>query len=186
MLVLSIMLALVAGAGIGWFAHVTWGRLGTARRAVVLSHDEYLARRDRLDRAYTDSMKEYDRLVTWASGGALLASITFLEKIAPRPIQSTAWLLGTGWTLLVASFLMSLTSQYASSRVHSWRMSELDHLQLGNEDRAADWESIAARLNRGCAAWGRATKWLTFLSGVVLVAAAVFLSLFAYRNTTFF
>jgi hypothetical protein len=186
MLALYIMLSLVAGAGIGWFAHVTWGRPGTARRAVVLGHDEYLARRERLDRAYTDSMKEYDRLVTWASGGALLASITFLEKIAPRPTQSTAWLLGTGWALLVSSFLMSLTSQYASSRVHSWRMRELDHLQLKEEDRSDDWDSVAATLYRGCAAWGKSTKWLTFLSGVVLVAAAIFLSLFAYQNTIFF
>jgi hypothetical protein len=93
-----------------------------------------------LDRADTDSMKEYDRLVTWTSGGALLASITFLEKIAPGPTQSTAWLPTTGWALLPArrALLMSLTSQYASSRVHSWRMRELDHLQTGEEDRAVD------------------------------------------------
>jgi hypothetical protein len=38
------------------------------------------------------------------------------------PAQSTAWWLGTGGALLVPSFLMSLTSQYASSRVHFWGM----------------------------------------------------------------
>lgn len=186
MLATYIVIALITGTGIGWFVHICWGRLGAVRRHVALSHDEYLARRERLDRAYTDSIKEYDRLVTLASGGALLASITFLEKIAPRPAQSTAWLLGSGWALLVASFLMSLMSQYSSSRVHSWRMRELDHLQLPQEKRETNWDVCAAQLNRGCATWGKATKWLTFISGVALVAAAMFLSRFAYENIAFF
>ena len=36
--------------------------------------------------AYAASMNEYNRLVTWISGGALGLSITFVEKLSP-PIR---------------------------------------------------------------------------------------------------
>jgi hypothetical protein len=80
------MLGLLCGAAIGWFGRSTWGRFDSpTQRVDPLPHDDYLARRERLDRAYTESIREYDRLVTWASGGALLVSVTFLEKLAPNP-----------------------------------------------------------------------------------------------------
>jgi len=130
-------------------------------------------------------MREYDRLVTWASGGALLASITFVEKLAPQPRPETAYLLGVSWALLATALLLSLTSQYASSRVHSWRMNELDHLQAGVDERTDSWVLEAGRLLRGAKVWGKTTKWSTFLSGVALVAGMVVLSIFAFENTPF-
>jgi hypothetical protein len=177
---------LAAGFVAGWWARIWWlSALPAPRRAEPLGHDEYLARRERLDRAYTDSIREYDRLVTWVSGGALLVSITFVEKLAPHPIPATAWLLGLSWALLAGALLLSLISQYASSRVHSWRMGELDHLQKPLAERPANWSAEAGRLSRGARVWALATKWTTALSGLVLVAGMVALSRFAFQNVPF-
>ena len=176
-------LLLLIGCALGWWAHTQWlANLAPRRRIEPLGVEEYEKRRDRLDRAYTESMREYDRLVTWASGGALLASITFVEKLAPQPLSETTRLLAISWGLLAVAFLLSLTSQYASSRVHSWRVNELDHLQSQVETRTAAWAPEAGRLLRGAKAWGKATKWSTFFSGVALVAGMVVLSMFAFQN----
>jgi hypothetical protein len=186
MLLAFLALTFAAGLGGGWFARSTWGRFDSPpQRVQPLPHDDYLARRERLDRAYTESMREYDRLVTWASGGALLVSVTFLEKLAPNPRQGTEWLLATGWALLVGALLLSLLSQYASSRIHSWRLRELNQLQVEVAARSAMWQQTANRLHAGCAAWGKVTKWTTFSSGMVLVFALVAVAAFAFQNTTF-
>jgi hypothetical protein len=175
-----------AGLAIGWWARVWWlSALPAPRRVEPLEHDDYLNRRERLDRAYTESIREYDRLVTWASGGALLVSITFIEKLAPHPRPDTAWILSFGWALLAGAFLLSLVSQYASSRVHSWRLNELNHLQKAGGERQESWASEAGRLARGARVWGATTKWSTFLSGVALVVGMVVLSTFAFLNIPF-
>ena len=177
---------LLAGICLGWYGRIWWqGLTAEPRRLEPLDHDEYLRRLDRLDRAYTESIREYDRLVTWASGGALLVSVTFLEKIAPKPRPETAWLLGASWLLLATALLLSLASQYASSRVHSWRMNELNHLQQPGEQRSDTWFAEAGRLDRGARLWGRATKWSTFFSGIVLVGGLLVLARFAFINTSF-
>ncbi len=180
------LLALAAGTCIGWFGRIWWQAApSAARRVDPLDHEEYLRRLERLDRAYTESIREYDRLVTWASGGALVVSVTFLEKLAPRPRPETAWLLSGSWLLLAGALLLSLMSQYASSRVHSWRMNELNHLQQSVEQRGDNWLAEAGRLNRGARLWGKATKWSTFLAGIVLVIGLIVLSRFALLNTLF-
>lgn len=180
------LLVLAAGACLGWFARIWWQATPPSpRRIDPLDHDEYLRRLERLDRAYTESIREYDRLVTWASGGALLVSVTFLEKLAPTPRPDTAWLLNASWLLLAAALLLSLASQYASSRVHSWRMKELNHLQQPVEQRANGWTAEVGRIDRGARLWGKATKWSTFASGIVLVIGLVVLSRFAFLNTSF-
>jgi hypothetical protein len=46
-------------------------------------HDYYRIRRIRAA-AYASSINEYNRLVTWISGGALGLSITFVEKLSPQ------------------------------------------------------------------------------------------------------
>ena len=123
--------------------------------------------------------------MTWASGGALLVSVTFLEKLAPRPRPDTAWLLNASWQWLAAALLLSLASQYASSRVHSWRMRELQHLQEGVDERSENWTVEAGLNDRSARLWGKATKWSTFLSGIVLVIGLMVLSRFAFLNTSF-
>src|SRR6266550_8912180 len=61
-----VLVAVAAGFVGGWIVRTLRPASsgGTPRRIVPYDRDEYLRRVDRLDRAYTDSIKEYDRLVT--------------------------------------------------------------------------------------------------------------------------
>ena len=157
----------------------------TPRRTEPLDRDDYLKHRDALALSYRESIREYDRLVTWASAGALGLSITFLEKFGQDADSRTAWLLGVGWILLGTAFATSLWSQYFSSRIHSWRRRELEHCQLATADRQKTWATEAARLNRIVGRYGTATWWLTFISGVLLIGGIMSVATFAFLNAPF-
>ena len=131
-------------------------------------------------------MNQYDKLVPWASGGALVLSVTFIEKFGQNASPNTGWLLGTSWVLLGLSLLSSLLSQYASTRMYSWRLRELENVQRPLDSRAESCAGEALRLNRLAGLWGTATKWFTFLSGVVLLVGGLMcLARFAYLNAPF-
>ena len=188
MIILELVIAAFLGFVAGWYvrglrpAH----SVSTPRRTEPWDPHEHARRRDRLDRGYTDSMNQYDKLVPWASGGALVLSVTFIEKFGQNASPNTGWLLGTSWVLLGLSLLSSLLSQYASTRMYSWRLRELEHVQQPLESRAESWAGEARRFDRLAGLWGTATKWLTFLSGVVLlVGGLMFLARFAYLNAPF-
>ena len=159
------------------------------RRALLdhepLDHEDYLRERDALALSYTQSIQEYDRLVTWASAGALGLSITFLEKFGQGADSATAWLLGVGWIALGASFAASLWSQYFSSRIHSWKLKELRHLQLATGDRPKTWTDDAVHLDTVAGRYGKATKRLTFISGVLLIVGITLVATFAFLNAPF-
>ena len=152
---------------------------------VPLSHDEYLKQRESIVAAYISSINEYDRLVTWASAGALGLSISFLEKFGTNADRSTAWILAAGWGLLSGAFAFSLWSQYFSSRLHSWKRRELDHCQLPLNERSESWTGKAARLQIIGRLYGIGTRWLTFISGVALVGGIVTIASFAFLNAPF-
>ena len=137
-------------------------------RTEPLDHDDYLKQRDALGLSYKESIREYDRLVTWLSAGALGLSITFPEKFGQGADSGTRWLLGAGWTALALAFGSSLWSQYCSSRLHSWKLRELRHLQLPAADRSKTWANEAVRLDAVAGRYGTATKWPTFVSGVLV------------------
>lgn len=155
------------------------------KRTTPLDHDEYSKYRDHMVLFYKESMQEYDRLVTWASAGALGLSITFLEKFGQGADSRTKWLLGSGWLLLGASFATSLWAQYFSSRIHSSAMTELDHLQLAPTARSNTWAARAVRLDRTVRRYSAAVKWLTFISGVLLVGGIMSVATFAFLNAPF-
>jgi hypothetical protein len=144
-----------------------------------------LKRREALRRDYTESIREYDRLVTWASGGALALSIGFLEKFGQNANPASKWWLGAGWTLLGLAFASSLWSQYFSSRIHSWRGNELEHLQQAPESRGETWATRAIQLDRVATRYGLTTKALTFVSGVLLVGGIMSVTVFAFHNAPF-
>jgi len=157
----------------------------TVRRTGPLDHDEYRERRKAMDLAYTESIREYDRLVTWSSAGALGLSITFLEKFGNGADRASTWWLAAGWVSLGLALASSLWSQYFSSRIYSWRRNELDHLQLQPEDRSETWETKAVRLDRVASKYALATKLLTVASGVLLVGGMMFIARFAFLNAPF-
>lgn len=154
-------------------------------RRSPLDHDEYLRQFERLDRAYTESIREYDRLVTWASGGALALSISFISNAARSLKPATGVWLASGWIVLAIALLASLFSQYFSSRTHSWHRRELDLLQMSGEDRPDDWIAQARRSHVIAYRYGKSTKVLTFTSGLFLVGGLMLLARFAFLNAPF-
>ncbi len=142
-----------------------------------LSREEYGEQRKVYADLYLASIREYDRLVTWGAGGALLLSITFLEKIAPS--GGTTWLLGTAWLLLVVALGSSVASQYTSSRIYSARLRSLDEVHE-LEPSLTKW-SAHEQVARRAGTW---TKWLTRFSGAFLVVGIGVLTAFAFLSLT--
>jgi hypothetical protein len=155
-----------------------------------LPDDEYRQRSERSREAYRQSMEKYDKLVPWASGGAMVLSITFLNSLAGRAHPSTSWLLGCAWASLIASFLSSFASQYTSSRIHSWRGAFLQALQeppvqaATNDDRLV-WEKEVRRYECLVQRNGMFTQCLNVGAGALLTLGLAFLAVFAYLNAPF-
>src|SRR5688572_1232928 len=148
-IVTAVLGALALGFAVGWLARTRLRGASAPRRVTPFDPDEYLQQLDRLSAAYSDGIKEYDRLVTWVSGGALAASVTFLEKFGrAAAIDIAGWKLIVGWGLLGAALFASLYSQYCSSRIYSWRLRELRHLQIPPADRSNGWEREAIHVDR--------------------------------------
>ncbi len=151
-----------------------------------LERPQYLERRKVAAEAYTESIGRYDHLVPWGAGGALLASITFLEKIAPHPQAFTRWMLFGSWTGLVLALAASTASHYTSSRIFSWRVNLLDHRQrVDKSPDSAEWRKQWERLNKRVKWWGKVTAILNVVAGIALVAGASLLAAFAYNNAPF-
>ena len=95
MMILALLIAAVFGFVAGWY--VRGLRPAPSAFAPRLTEPwdplEHARRRDRLDRGYTDSMNQYDKLVPWASGGALVLSVTFIEKFGQNANPNSGWLL---------------------------------------------------------------------------------------------
>lgn len=66
-------------------------------------YDAYIRERTATDSASLEMGKHYDTWFLTLSGGALLLSVTFVEKIAPHPAHYTLWFLAIGWLLLAGA-----------------------------------------------------------------------------------
>ena len=155
-----------------------------------LPDDEYRQRSERSREAYLQSMEKYDKLVPWASGGAMVLSITFLNSLAGRALTSTSWLLACAWVSLIVSFLSSIVSQYTSSRIHSWQRAFLRTLQkppgpAATADERLVWEREARRYERLVQRNGTFTQCLNVAAGVLLTLGLALLAVFTYLNAPF-
>ncbi|SRR6266702_2920150 len=156
------------------------------RAVKPLDRPEYLERRKVWEERYRESIGRYDQLVPWGAGGALLASVTFLEKIAPHPQAFTRWMLFASWATMLLALAASTASHYTSSRLFSCRVRLLDHRQKSEHaPDEAEWRREWEQLNRRVRWWGRVTAILNPLAGLALVAGAALLAAFAFYNAPF-
>lgn len=154
------------------------------RQTEPVEGDHYVRRREVLERISLESISEYARLVSWAALGALAASMLFVgfrDYVDPE----TGWLLEAGWALVVAAFTTALLSHGVRSRLHAWRLSELDHLQIAPAERLDTWPKEAVRRNRLARRYAAIDQWLMLLSSVMLIAGLACLTSFAFRNVPF-
>jgi len=65
-------------------------------------------------KGYAEAMAQYDRLIPWASAGALVISFTFVSDFADVAPTWTKWMLAVAWLALAGALVCSIFSQYAS------------------------------------------------------------------------
>ena len=149
-----------------------------------LDPDEYERRLERNRQGYLDAMSQYDKLVPWASAGALVVSLTFVSSFAPVAEPWTKWILGAAWLSLVGALLGSILSQYSSTRIKVWgrRYIEARQNPPDNPDRAdifEEWSREAIELDQMRRRHGRNTKLLNFLAGALLSTGLLLMGAFA-------
>jgi hypothetical protein len=149
-----------------------------------LEPDEYEAMFERNRQGYLDAMSQYDKLVPWASGGALVVSLTFIRSFAPVAQPWTKWILGAAWLALVGALLSSILSQYSSTRIKVWGRRYLEARQNppGRRKKGVEfekWKNEAIGFDRLRRRHGRNTKLLNVLAGILLSAGLLLLGVFA-------
>ncbi|NCD35098.1 MAG: hypothetical protein EOL87_16985 [Spartobacteria bacterium] len=87
----------------------------------------YSKERDKLNGASLETGARYDRIVMTLSGGALVISLTFLEKVAQNPIPWTLWLIVPAWLLLLGSVILQLLTFAASQDAIRLQIDRLDN-----------------------------------------------------------
>ena len=133
---------------------------------------------------YRSSMQQYDKLVPWAAGGALVLSTTLLhdaalktDSLLPRVLLAASWL------FLFVALISSIVGHFSSSRVYSSARAALD---ISQNSKATDVEKREAGEHDRIANWNnRFSYWTNYVAGGALIlglgllSAWAFLSLFA-------
>jgi hypothetical protein len=135
-----------------------------------MSEETYVRERTTLIEIEQKSADQHDKSILTLTAGALGLSITFLDKIAAKPLPDTLFLVGISWSLfifgivcIVASFL---TSQSACRRQRELLDEEYSTGRVPDQiNRPAD---MTRNLN--------SASYLLFVAGVVSLA------LFSWRN----
>lgn len=136
-----------------------------------LTRAEYFAERGLLIEARQRGYQRADQMVVGGATGALVLSITFLEKIAPAAtVVETGFLIGA-WVALLACLAASLVGHYASARAFDHELACLNASVHGRPTPA----------NR----WARANDILGRVGAFLLIAGIVLLARFAYVNAPF-
>jgi len=86
-----------------------------------IKYQTYINERNSLVTAQKESSQYFDKSILTLAAGALGLSLTFIDKIAPRPIvECSKYLLCTAWIFfclsILSTLISSLTSQAACRR----------------------------------------------------------------------
>lgn len=69
---------------------------------------------------------DFEKYITFISSGALIITLTFVEKISPLNHSTHKWILIAGWGFLASTLLINLISHYLSSRFNEKTIQNLD------------------------------------------------------------
>ncbi len=161
-----------------------------ARRAIVkpkevpppepMDDSEYNRRRDFIIKQYHHGQDQFDRLIPWGAGGALLLSIGALEKLFPDPLPSTMWVLAVGWAALFGALASSIAGHYTSAQMY---LADQQALDLAQKRDLSDDERVTYR--RLTDKLGTLDLWTRLLNGTAiggLLGGVLFLIAFAFAN----
>jgi hypothetical protein len=159
-----------------WNKQATSGSVGAAdtEERATIPYDEYLRQRQGFVEAGQRGRQRLDQLLIAGATGALVLSVTFLEKIAPNPLLRSRPYLLAGWVMLLFALALSMLGFEASTRAFSEGVRGLDRQVLSGKlyDPTTNvWDRRTAGLNRASLA--------AFFAGMA------FLVLFAFLNVPF-
>jgi hypothetical protein len=140
----------------------------------TIPYDEYLRQRQSFVEAGQRGRQRLDQLLIAGATGALVLSVTFLEKIAPNPVLRSRPYLLAGWAILLLALALSMLGFEASTRAFAEGVRGLDRQVLSGElyDPTTNvWDRRTAHLNRASLA--------AFFVGMALLV------LFAFLNVPF-
>ncbi len=149
-----------------------------------LGQAEYEKRLEYNDRRYHEAMAQYDKLVPWAAGGGLVASLTLIGSFARVAAPWTKLILGLAWLALVCALLCSILSQYFSTRIQVWAKSALKSRQHPPTAEAEpsvheEWRRKTRDYQRRSESSGHITKRLNVWAALLLVAGLLALGVFS-------
>jgi hypothetical protein len=125
----------------------------------------------------------FDKSILALSGGSLALSLTFIEKIAPSPLDWSLWFLLVAWLLLILSVLFGIYALAASQMAIQREIAHLDqsYREFLEAYEAGDVYAIPNSLPYGNRAV-RVTQRLNVLSMVCLGVGIFSLCIFSLIN----
>jgi hypothetical protein len=139
----------------------------------AVPYEFFFAERQKIVEARQRVQQRTEHLVTAGTAGALVLSITFLEKIAPAPQASSRPFLFGAWLLLLMALLASLLASFASQQAFEHVLAEYD--RAFREETPFDPENWATR-------WAR---YLGYGAAAAFVVGVAFLACFGFVNAPF-
>jgi len=143
----------------------------TSESVARIPYEEYLRQRHAFVDAGQRGRQRLDQLLVAGATGALVLSVTFLERIAPTPVAVSRPLLLAGWVVLLLALGVSMLGFEASSRAFEEGIRSLDRHQqsgLAFDPTANRWDRRTALLNRVSLA--------LFFAGIALLVAFAFVN----------
>jgi hypothetical protein len=89
-------------------------------------HAAYQAQRVEADKVALEIGGRYEKLLTLVTGGALVVSLTFIEKIAPTPVPESRWIALISWACLGLSVIACLIAISQSQNAQQKKIENLD------------------------------------------------------------
>jgi uncharacterized BrkB/YihY/UPF0761 family membrane protein len=131
-----------------------------------LPRQEYLELRKAYIEGEQQAYQSFDSALITLSSAILGLSVTFTQAFVQNP-QGTR-LLFSGWTCLIGTLILTLTSFLTSQSAFRAQRENLDRMYRGESERKSAWDGVTAALNILCA--------VLFVTGIILIV------LFGYNN----
>ena len=96
------------------------------REYIKQRHDNYLVSRSEAEKIAVEMSGRHEKQQTLLTGGALALSLTYIEKLAPAPIQCTKGVVIIAWAALIYSMWQSMKAMEASKNAHQKKIENLD------------------------------------------------------------
>lgn len=138
-----------------------------------MPYESFLAERQRIVEARQRAQQRFDQIVSTGAAGALVLSITFLEKLAPNPDPESKPILLIAWLALLISLGANFLSHLFGQRAFDNYIREFDRAYVNRTH--CDHESAASS----------AARWADGTSAVAFVIGVIFLAWFSVSNLPF-